>query len=296
MNLVFIVLDTLRADHMGCYGNTWIKTPRFDEFAQESAVFDRCYPESLPTVPARRAIFTGNRMYPFRDWQPVPGDNVTTPGWAPLRDTDVTVSEILLTAGYRTAFFTDVLHFFKPSMNFHRGFDEWRWIRGQEFDRYRSAPVPKDIDIDHYLTPNLYGTYAEDKTIRHLSCNAWRKKEEDWSGPLVFQESMRWLEENHEDSEKFYLNLLSNQTWVTAMANYGYTSEILTASQQETVALKELQESQHREIGDAQQATKAKWESFKQLKNYCNHLKQIAIIEFEDDPQLLEKLGILARS
>ena len=205
MNLIFIVLDTLRADHMGCYGNAWIKTPRFDEFAQESAVFDRCYPESLPTVPARRAIVTGNRMYPFRDWQPVPGDNVTTPGWAPLRDTDITVSEILLNAGYRTAFFTDVLHFFKPSMNFHRGFDEWRWIRGQEYDRYRSAPVPKDIDIDHYLTPNLYGTYAEAKTIRHLSCNAWRKKEADWSAPLVFQEGMRWLEENHEDSEKFYL-------------------------------------------------------------------------------------------
>ena len=205
MNVIFVMMDTLRADHLGCYGNEWIKTPRFDAFAKESAVFDQFFAESLPTVPARRAIVTGNRMFPFRDWVPVPGDNVTTPGWAPLKDTDIIISEILLNAGFRTAFFTDALHFFKPSMNFHRGFDEWRWIRGQEYDRFRSAPVPKEIDVDHYLTPKLYGTYAEQKTIRHLSCNAWRKNEEDWSAPQVFRHGIRWLEENHEDAEKFYL-------------------------------------------------------------------------------------------
>ena len=205
MNIIFILFDTLRADHLGCYGNKWINTPNFDQFAKESAVFDKCYPESLPTIPQRRSTVTGNRLFPFRGWKSVPGDNVTTPGWAPLNDDDVTISEILLNAGYRTAFFTDVLHFFKPSMNFHRGFDEWRWIRGQEYDRYRSAPVPKHINIDHYLTPKLYGTYAELKTVRHISCNAWRKKEEDWSAPLLFQEGIRWLEENAADTEKFYL-------------------------------------------------------------------------------------------
>ncbi|UCG64742.1 MAG: sulfatase-like hydrolase/transferase, partial [Deltaproteobacteria bacterium] len=149
MNVILIVLDSLRADHVGCYGNTWIKTPNLDAFAEESALFERCFPESLPTVPARRAIVTGNRLFPFREWQPDPrkGKAFAVPGWEPLRDTDTTLSEILLEAGYRTAFITDTFHVFKPSMNFHRGFDEWRWVRGQEGDPYSSARHPKDIDI-----------------------------------------------------------------------------------------------------------------------------------------------------
>ena len=206
MNVILLVIDSLRADHVGCYGNTWIKTPNLDAFAEESALFERCFPESLPTVPARRVMVTGNRLFPFRDWQPDPrkGKAFAVPGWEPLRDTDVTLSEILLEAGYRTAFITDTYHVFKPSMNFHRGFDEWRWIRGQEVDPYSSARPPKGIDLDYFLTPGLVGTLAHRQLIRYLSNTTFRKGEEDHFAPLVFRESMRWLEGNR-DAEKFFL-------------------------------------------------------------------------------------------
>lgn len=52
MNLVMIIIDTLRKDHCGCYGNEWIETPNLDALAKESAVFDAAYPESLPTLPS----------------------------------------------------------------------------------------------------------------------------------------------------------------------------------------------------------------------------------------------------
>lgn len=55
MNLILIILDSLRADHVGCYGNTWIRTPTLDALADESVVFTRAFPESLPTIPAQRA-------------------------------------------------------------------------------------------------------------------------------------------------------------------------------------------------------------------------------------------------
>jgi len=205
MNVILVVVDSLRADHVGCYGNTWIKTPNLDAFAQENVLFERAAPESLPTIQARRAIMTGNRLFPFRDWKPTLGDNVISPGWAPLRESDITLSEILSEAGYRTAFLTDTYHMFKPSMNFHRGFDEWRWIRGQEYDRYRSAPPPKDIDIDHFIDPKLYGTYPHAKLLQYLSSTSFRKGEEDYFAPMVFGEGMRWLEENHGDAERFFL-------------------------------------------------------------------------------------------
>ena len=51
MNVILIILDSLRADHVGCYGNKWIRTPNLDALAEESVVFTRTFPESLPTIP-----------------------------------------------------------------------------------------------------------------------------------------------------------------------------------------------------------------------------------------------------
>lgn len=97
------------------------------------------------------------------------------------------------------------------------------------------------------------------------------------------------------DSEKLYENLVSNPKWVAILGNYGYTPEALSVGKQEVGTLKTLQENQVREMGDAQQATKDKAEKYSQLKDWCRHLKGVAEIEFENDPQLLEKLGIRVR-
>ncbi|MCD6166571.1 sulfatase-like hydrolase/transferase, partial [bacterium] len=40
MNIILIVSDTFRRDHLGCYGNTWISTPNLDKLARDSVVFD----------------------------------------------------------------------------------------------------------------------------------------------------------------------------------------------------------------------------------------------------------------
>ena len=51
MNVIIIMEDSLRKDHLGCYGNTWIKTPNIDKFATESTVFEGAYGEGVPTLP-----------------------------------------------------------------------------------------------------------------------------------------------------------------------------------------------------------------------------------------------------
>ena len=48
MNVVLIIIDSLRKDHVGAYGNSWIKTPSLDAFARESLRFT----QSLPRVAA----------------------------------------------------------------------------------------------------------------------------------------------------------------------------------------------------------------------------------------------------
>lgn len=138
-NIVVIVSDTLRTAFLGCYGNEDIHTPNIDRFAARSALFTQAYPESLPTIPVRRALHTGRRAYPFNDYRPIPWDIVYLPGWQPMADDESTLAEDLAGAGYHTGFVTDTLPYFAPGMNFTRGFWQWEYVRGQQQDRWRSV-------------------------------------------------------------------------------------------------------------------------------------------------------------
>ncbi len=51
MNVIVIVVDTLRYDHIGAHGNDWIHTPNLDRLASESWVFDSAWSASYPTIP-----------------------------------------------------------------------------------------------------------------------------------------------------------------------------------------------------------------------------------------------------
>ncbi|MDA0787481.1 MAG: sulfatase-like hydrolase/transferase [Proteobacteria bacterium] len=91
-NIILVIFDTLRRDAVGCYGSppSWgeIATPNLDAFAAESVLFTRAYPEALPTLCARRSIYTGIRTFPFHDgdFRHIKGDFVgIAPGWGPVR-------------------------------------------------------------------------------------------------------------------------------------------------------------------------------------------------------------------
>jgi arylsulfatase A-like enzyme/Flp pilus assembly protein TadD len=58
-NVIVITVDTLRADHLGCYGYKQIRTPNIDALAAESVRFERAYTPVPVTLPAHAAIFTG---------------------------------------------------------------------------------------------------------------------------------------------------------------------------------------------------------------------------------------------
>jgi arylsulfatase A-like enzyme/Flp pilus assembly protein TadD len=62
-NVVVITIDTLRADHLGCYGYKQIKTPNIDALAAEGSRFEHAYTPVPVTLPAHTVIFTGT--YPM---------------------------------------------------------------------------------------------------------------------------------------------------------------------------------------------------------------------------------------
>lgn len=205
MNIVLVIIDTLRKDHVGAYGNEWIVTPHLDALAAESVLFSRAYPDSLPTLPVRRALHTGMRTFPFHGHRDYKGDFSGAPGWGPIPEEQDTVSEILGKEGYRSAFITDCYHQFKPSKNFHRGFDEWVWIRGQEHDPYRSGPgVTKERVAGHMNCPVEDDPILAEFLRRYLDNNVYRNNERDYYPARLFTEAARWLWDN-QDAEKFFL-------------------------------------------------------------------------------------------
>ena len=62
-NVVVITIDTLRADHLGCYGDKQIHTPNIDALASDGVRFERAYTPVPVTLPAHTVIFTGT--YPM---------------------------------------------------------------------------------------------------------------------------------------------------------------------------------------------------------------------------------------
>jgi len=208
MNIVLIVFDSLRKDCIGAFGRPpWgkVHTPHLDAFAAESLVMTRAYPESLPTLPTRRALYTGQRVYPFRDGDiRLKGDFVGAPGWGPIQEDQDTISELLQAAGYRTALISDVYHQFKPSKNFWRGFDQWTFLRGQETDHARSGPRLTKKHIDQWL-PKEMQTPRRVRFIQQCIMNMHgRDREADYFAPRVLTEAALWLEQNT-DAEKFFL-------------------------------------------------------------------------------------------
>ena len=191
MNII-IMIDSLRYDHVGCYGNDWIKTPNIDRFAEESVVFENAYPEGIPTMPVRTSLFTGNKTLNTRYWQP-------------LSPEDVSMAEILDEYGYLNMMITDCYHMFKPNMNFHRGFHGFEWIRGQEIDGWRTDPHSEDlrnyIKDAHRGNRHLRGL---DQYLRNVQN---RDREEEYYVAQVMGQSVKWLERNHKHPvfDRFFL-------------------------------------------------------------------------------------------
>src|SRR5918995_6829693 len=112
-NVVLVIIDSLRAD--AAYEH-WARTPTIDALARQGMRFTNVFPEGMPTVPARNAILSGRRQFPFRGWYDRPG-LIEAPGWEPLERPDLSLLGRLRRAGYWTSYVTD-----NPFLGFAPGY------------------------------------------------------------------------------------------------------------------------------------------------------------------------------
>jgi len=191
---------------MGAYGNPWITTPNLDALADESLRFTRAYPESIPTIPARRAIHTGLRTWPFRNWDPPKGEDINVPGWQPIPIGQTHLAEILKHSGYYTMLVTDNMQQYKASYNFQRGFDAFYFIRGQTRDHYRPLWTTQVDKVGQTLTKGDE-PFIKGMMLQYFANTADRHKEDDWFAPRVFTIASEFLEAANEGHQPFFLTV-----------------------------------------------------------------------------------------
>ncbi len=163
-NIVFILADTLRADHMGCLGYKRDTTPRLDEWAKRSVLFSQARSQGPRTPDSVPSMITG--LYHaelHREENAFPR----------IFDKNVTAAEMLKAADYRTWAISSFIYF-TPENGFAQGFDTFdmelhtirhhiRWKPTsdavtdrtlKQIDRWQADPGKPFFVLAHYADPH----------------------------------------------------------------------------------------------------------------------------------------------
>jgi arylsulfatase A-like enzyme len=211
LNVLLIVTDSTRRDFVSAYdGDELAHTPNLDALAKEGLLFNRAVPEAMPTVAVRRALLTGTRSFPFRDWKVAP-KLPQFPGWNPIPPYKRIFTEYMEAAGIETAYVTDNPFLIGPRFErFRKTLDHEKSIFDQ--GEYRSwntgidkSKVASKEQIANYLLPALAGTEAEKRIAENVGFNKGRGGDE-LSGARTLRAGMEVLR-SLKDKQPFFLGV-----------------------------------------------------------------------------------------
>lgn len=138
-NIVLLAVDSLRADHMSCYGYAKNTTPHLDRFAAQGTLFEHNISAHIPTTSAYGSMLTGQDVFTTQV--------VALRHKGPLRDEVPTLAELLKEAGYTT---TCVGFSGNPSA---RGFDKYLNFAG--WGSWNEGRSPKAENLNQVAIPEL---------------------------------------------------------------------------------------------------------------------------------------------
>ncbi len=124
-NVILIVYDTLRADHLGCYGYHRDTSPNIDEFAKNGVLFKQAITPAPRTRPAHYSLFTS--LYPRA---PLSGKPSLPDEFGPI-NMDTPLASLLRENGYYTVAFTNG-GLISSSFGFAKGFNLYWETRGDK--------------------------------------------------------------------------------------------------------------------------------------------------------------------
>jgi len=185
-NVIVIVSDTYRPDHIAANGHPFIKTPELDAFIQRSITFDRATVSSFPTIPMRTDWFTGRFSHPHH-------------GWRDLAQPGGTLPAMLRQAGYTTQLIADTTHMLRSG--FWKPFDSFHFLRGHEGDKPLSRlndPIQRAVtDLSKTRVERNNTTGRPTLADQHVHTNFWRRYEDQSQIAQLADVACRWIEDNY---------------------------------------------------------------------------------------------------
>jgi arylsulfatase A-like enzyme len=159
-NVLLIAIDSLRADHMSCYGYHRLTTPHLDRFATEGVLFENTFSQHIPTTSAYASMLTGMDCFGTQV--------VALRHKGGLRQEIRTAAEIFRDFGYNT---TCVGFTGNPSA---RGFDTYLDYAG--WGSWNEGRSPKAENLNAVTIPEIARLAADDKPffmmLRHMDPHA----------------------------------------------------------------------------------------------------------------------------
>ena len=159
-NILLIAIDSLRADHMSCYGYQRQTTPHIDHFASEGVLFENTFSTHIPTTSAYASMLTGMDCFSTQV--------VALRHKGSLRAEVRTMAEVLRDSGYNT---TCVGFTGNPSS---RGFDQY--LDYPAWGSWNEGRSPKAQNLNDVALPELNRLVKEDKPffmmLRHMDPHA----------------------------------------------------------------------------------------------------------------------------
>lgn len=183
-NVLLIVVDTLRADKLGCYGSELGATPHIDRLAAEAVTFRRCYAHAPWTLPSFASMLTS--LYP-----PQHGAGGHLPQFRGLPDSVRTAAECFRDGGYATASVINV-EFLTEPFGMTQGFDHVDHQAYPNNIEVRSATETTNAAVTwlrrprqgpfflmvHYFDPHL--VYSPPAAYRRRFAGPRDRKSADW--------------------------------------------------------------------------------------------------------------------
>jgi len=181
-NIVFVLADDLGYGDLPCYGNPIVRTPHLDRFAAEGMRFTDFYAPSAVCSPSRAGILTGRAplrcgvitaIQEGRDMH--------------LRSSETTIATVLRQAGYDTC---------------HVG----KWHLNGRFNS-PDQPQPGDHGFEYWMATQNVALPSHMNPSNFVRNGQSVGKLKGFSGPLVAQEAVEWLEKRADKSKPFFLNV-----------------------------------------------------------------------------------------
>ena len=202
-NMVFILADDLGYGDLGCFGQSVIETPRLDQMAREGMRFTQFYAGNTVCAPSRSVLMTGQHMGHTHVRGNAGGNNDMLV--QSLRDEDVTVAEVLKSAGYTNALIGKwgLGEVDQPGAPLHQGFDRFFGYLNQV---HAHNYYPEFLWNDEDKMPLRNVVKRNDRGYGGFAGGAATKRI-DYSHDLFVEEAMSFIKGHQEGPFYLYLAL-----------------------------------------------------------------------------------------